>query len=57
MIVNEERKDDILVSERLDALISSFPEIDLECEIINQEKLNSTTHLTPITAWNWSKSF
>ncbi|CAK2852009.1 TPA: darobactin family peptide antibiotic [Vibrio vulnificus] len=55
MIIVEKEK--VSISEKLDALMSSFSEMNLELRKFDQEKVNSINIAPPITAWNWSKSF
>lgn len=47
----------VSVSEKLDALMSSFSEMNLELIKFDQEQVKSINNAPPITAWNWSKSF
>lgn len=47
----------VSISEKLDALMSSFPEMNIKLREFDQEKVNSINIAPPITAWNWSKSF
>lgn len=56
MIV-ETPKEKVSISDKLEALKSSFSDQTLNIANVDQARVDSISIAPPITAWNWSKSF